>query len=130
MGTHSRQALHDAVLDGDVERVEQLLAAGADPNRADDDGLTPLHFAAQSGSVEAAQLLLDAGAEPNAVNRHGNSSLFVAVFNSRGEGELIRLLRDRGANPNLENLHGQTPVGLARLIGNYAVAEHFADLPE
>jgi ankyrin repeat protein len=62
------------------------------------------------------------------VNEHGNTPLFVAVFNSRGRGDLIRLLRASGADPRKENVHGQTPLGLARLIGNYDVAQFFSDL--
>ena len=42
---------------------------------------------------------------------------------------MITLLRERGADPRLANKSGQTPVGLARLIGNYDVARFFADLP-
>jgi hypothetical protein len=53
----------------------------------------------------------------------------VAVFNSRGDGDLIMLLRDRGADPFHANERGKTPVGLARLIANHDVARFFADLP-
>jgi ankyrin repeat protein len=56
--------------------------------------------------------------------------LFVAVFNSRGRGDLIALLREHGADPTAPNHSGQTPLGLARLIDNFDVAQFFADLPE
>jgi hypothetical protein len=42
---------------------------------------------------------------------------------------LIELLRSHGADPRHENRHGQSPVGLARLIGNYNVADYFSDIP-
>jgi hypothetical protein len=51
------------------------------------------------------------------------------VFNSRGRGELIRMLRERGTDPLRANSFGQTPLGLSRLIGNFDVAQFFADLP-
>jgi hypothetical protein len=53
----------------------------------------------------------------------------MAVFSSKGDGELIRLLRSNGADPMHRNRAGQTPVGVARLIANYDVARFFADLP-
>lgn len=58
----------------------------------------------------------------------GNTPLFVAVFNSKGRGDLISLLRERGADPLKANKSGQTPAGLARLIGNYDVARLFEDV--
>jgi ankyrin repeat protein len=112
-----------------TEELKVLLASHADPNSPDRDGFTPLHFAAQEYQIEAARLLLDAGADVNSINKYGNSPLFVAVFNSNGRGELISLLRSHGADPFLVNRSGQTPLGLARLIANYDVAQYFEDLP-
>jgi ankyrin repeat protein len=91
-------------------------------------GFTPLHFAAQEHAARVAEVLLEEGAEVDAPNVYGNTPLFVAVFNSRGRGTLIELLRAHGADPHHVNDAGQTPVGLARLIGNYDVARFFADL--
>jgi hypothetical protein len=48
----------------------------------------------------------------------------------RGRGELIQLLRRHGADPWRPNNTGQTPVGTARLIGNYDIAQFFADLTD
>jgi ankyrin repeat protein len=122
-----RTPLHYAALENDVEQVKALLAQGVDPNVGDQLGFTALHFSAQQGAVEACRALLDAGAEVDPVNSYGNTPLFVAVFNSRGRGDLIKLLRERGADPLRANRSGQTPLGLARLIDNYDVAQFFAD---
>jgi ankyrin repeat protein len=120
--------LHTAALRGDLAEVERLVAAGADPSAADNNGFTPLHLTALEGQLAAARLLLDAGAEVDRRNAWGNTALFVAVFKSRGWGDMISLLRERGADPKAENASGQTPLGLARLISNFDVAQHFADL--
>jgi uncharacterized protein len=88
-----------------------------------------VHFAAQEGAAFVAEFLLDAGADVDATNVYGNTLLFVAVFNSRGRGDVIELLRARDASPFHVNNAGQTPVGLARLIGSYDVSRFFADLP-
>ena len=111
-----------------MAEVEALIARGESPDRPDKQGLTPLHLAAQEGALSASSALLEAGASVDAENDFGNTPLFVAVFNSRGRGDLIDLLRSHGANPFHANASGQTPLGLARMIGNYDVAQYFGDL--
>ncbi|WP_370146348.1 ankyrin repeat domain-containing protein [Streptacidiphilus sp. EB129] len=123
-----RTPLHVAALNGDLAEVRSLLAAGADADLGDRSGFTPLHFAAQEYRSDVALALINAGADVNHVNVFGNTPLFVAVFNSRGRGDVIQLLRSCGANPLCENRSGQTPFGLARLIANYDVIQYFADL--
>jgi ankyrin repeat protein len=127
---YGRSPLHYAALSNDLDAAHARIEAGDDPSRRDVQGLTPLHFAAQSGAAEVAELLLTAGAEVDGVDEHGNTPLMTAVFESRGRGDLIELFRANGADPFKSNASGQTPVGLARLIGNFDVARFFADLPD
>ena len=124
-----RTLLHYAASEGNEPEVLRLLNEGANPNARDDNGCSPLHFAAQSSRRLVAMQLIAAGAEVDALDSNGNSPLSNAVFNSRGDGELVAALRAAGANPNLENSHGISPVGLARSIGNFDVAQFFKDLP-
>lgn len=124
----SSDRLRQAALRGDVPEIEVLLADRVDVNAGDGNGFAALHLAAQEYQVNAAKALLDGGALVDQKNRFGNTPLFVAVFNSRGRGDMIRLLRSNGADPQVENGSGQTPLGLARLIANYDVKVHFSDL--
>lgn len=124
-----RSRLHYAALENDLGEAAARLDRGDAATQPDHQGSTPLHLAAQENSIEVARLLLQRGALVDARNGSGNTPLFVAVFNSRGRGEMIQLLRAHGADPWKRNDAGQSPVELARLIGNYDVAQHFADLP-
>lgn len=128
--SYSRSPLHYAALTNDLPMAEARIAADDDPNLADVHGWTPLHFAAQEGAIGVARVLLAAGADVDRVDEHSNTPLSTAVFNSRGWGDLIELLRQHGADPLRANSSGQTPVGLARLIGNFDVAQFFKDVPD
>lgn len=125
-----RTPLMAAAIEVNLAAVEILLAAGADVNAQDRVGWCALHFAAQEQqSCDVCRALLDAGAGHDLREAHGNTPLFLAVFNSRGSGDLIQLLRSRGADPEATNKRGISPCGLARSIANFPVAQFFSDLP-
>jgi ankyrin repeat protein len=107
-----------------------LLGRGIDVDSQGQQGFTPLHLACQEGAISAARALLDGGASIDRPNSFEDTPLFVVVGNSRGRGDLIQLLRERGAYPDAENRYSQTPVGFARLIANFDLAQYFSDLPD
>jgi ankyrin repeat protein len=125
-----RTAVHYAARDGDVDGLRGLVAGGADVEAADRASWTPLHFAAQAQNAQAAAVLLAAGAAVDVPDRHGNTALWTAVFNFRGEGATLRVLLEAGADPERENAHGVSPRGLAGKIANYDVAVHLPDVEE
>ncbi len=126
---YGRTPLHHAAADGDIEKCKELLTAGADPNAQDDNGWTALHFASQANSAKATAALVEAGAQLELRDSYGNTPLWRAVFNSRGDGDVIALLRLAGADPHAKNDHGVSPLSLARKIANFDVAQYFKDLP-
>jgi ankyrin repeat protein len=111
-GLNGRPALVAYVWRDNQERVEKLLAHGADVNAPDDDGDTPLHGAAQTGNVEIIRQLLDKGANPNAKNEQGGTPLmWAAVF---GNDAAVRLLLSRGADASLKDNDGITAIEWAQ----------------
>jgi uncharacterized protein len=88
-----------------------------------------LHFAAQSRALDVVDALIVAGARVDTTDNYGNSPLWRAVLSSQGDGRVIERLRAAGADPYLANSSGVSPLGLARKIGNYDVAQFFRDLP-
>ncbi len=123
-----RTPLIAAAIDSKLEAARILIAAGADVDFQDPGGWSALHFAAQSGSAEMVRLLLDASATVDPRDSDGNTPLWRATFESRGEGRLIRLLLEHGADPNRENDSGVSPAGLARSIANFDVAQFFPEV--
>jgi uncharacterized protein len=91
---------------GDVESARLLIAAGADVNDAQPDGLSALVLAAHSGHGRLGALLLEHGADPNAAGS-GYTALHAAVL--RSDLNLVNALVAHGADPNVTITKG-TPM--------------------
>ncbi|MCA8945826.1 MAG: ankyrin repeat domain-containing protein [Planctomycetes bacterium] len=72
-----------AALKNDVRVLNVLLAAGADPNAHTASLQTPLHLAAREGASDALAVLLKAGAKPNAQDDTGDTPLHEAAESRR-----------------------------------------------
>ena len=68
--------------EGRPDVVTMLLANGADPTVADDQGNTALHHAARCGNPIIAALLLDTKLPINAYNQEGRTALAIACGNA------------------------------------------------
>jgi ankyrin len=91
-------ALHWAAYHGNSAIAEQLIAAGARVDAANDLSITPLAIAADNAHSAIVERLLDGGANPNAVSATGVTPLMRA---SRvGSLAAVRALLARGANVN------------------------------
>ena len=82
---------------GELARVKQLLADGADVNTRDFNGQTPLHLAVGYKHLEVTKLLLEKGANVHAKDYEGNSPLQFGIGNSGGDSEIVDLLQSHGA---------------------------------
>ena len=51
--------LHTAAQNGDLDKVQALLAAGADVNAPNNDGFRPLHFTALENSLDVGRYRVD-----------------------------------------------------------------------
>ena len=68
-------ALHQAVLDDNLNIVEVLVAHGAKVNIVDVDSWTPLHAAAANGFHDIVKYLLKNGADKNILTDDGETAL-------------------------------------------------------
>ncbi|WP_428533084.1 ankyrin repeat domain-containing protein [Propionicimonas sp.] len=65
----------------------------------------------------AARALLQAGAEVDPQDGYGDTPLWRAIFNSRGEDETVSILLAVGADPDICNASGVSPRALAERLG-------------
>jgi ankyrin repeat protein len=108
-----RTLLNWAAQEGRDAVVAVLLAAGADPNRADSDCRDrPLHTAAGAGHVRIVRRLLLAGADPNVWARGMGTPLHLAA--SYGHLHCARALVRAGADAALRDAEGKRAIDYAR----------------
>jgi ankyrin repeat protein len=90
--TMGATALHQAMLQPNIQVVKLLLDYGFDPNaRVTRNGYTPLHFAVAANNIAAAKLLLQYGADKRIKCSEGFTPLDKARQSEKGA--FISLLR-------------------------------------
>ena len=124
--------LSDALSKKDESAVARILAMHPEAVRQhNEEGVTPLHLAVKTNDAKIVSLLLDQGAEMEAKENTSNATpLHDAVIGSAFIS--TRTLLSRGANMNARMKDGSTPLLLASLFPDPALAklliEHGADL--
>ncbi len=112
--------LHYAAREGCAACVQNLLAAGADPDSEDPDRETPLLLALENMHFDTAAVLVQGGADLDKWDLFGRSPVYMAADVStlpvKGNGamavlpsadkltavDVARMLLEKGANPNIQ----------------------------
>ncbi len=104
--------LHDAVRDGDIARLQELIAAGEDLEAQDKFVGTALHWAAVIGNADASRILIEAGADVN-THARGDATTALHVAAQRGSVEVAAVLIEAGAETGARDTADITPLHLA-----------------
>jgi hypothetical protein len=118
----SGEALSQAVLNDNIAAVRCLVKdLGADVNRTDDDGFTPLNIAAQLANLNTIRCFVkELGADVDRVSKGGITALHIAAQ----EGYLavvLCLVKELGADVNQASHNGCTPLYMAAQYRHPAV---------
>jgi ankyrin repeat protein len=111
-------ALSDAVRRGDADAARAALRAGADRERRDEQGRTPLLLAALADRVAVAEVLVAAGADVNAQDARDDSAWLVTGVT--GSVAMMRTLLPGGPDVTLTNRFGGVSVIPASERGHVA----------
>ena len=113
---YGRNLLQEAIAHRQEAYALFLISKGIDVNHKDDNGATPLHYTAVYKLPIVAESILKHNGNPNLLDKHGNSPLWTAVFNARGEYKMVEILMNFNAEINIKNLYGKSPLDFASQI--------------
>lgn len=113
--------LHDAVYEGNSDKVKKYLAVTHKVDEPNQAGLSALHVAIKLGDIPMAIFLLSQGADINFQDFKGNTPLILAI--KKKNLELTTFVVMNGADVNLANNEGITPLHQAAFSGNDLVVD-------
>ncbi|HEY6815805.1 MAG TPA: ankyrin repeat domain-containing protein [Croceibacterium sp.] len=114
--SNGRTGLHITVERRDISWLSWLLTKGANPNIADNRGITPLMLASQRGFFEGVETLIAARARVDESNEAGETPLISAVH--RRDVQMMRALLKAGADPDRADNSGRSAREYATLEGS------------
>ncbi|XP_023735573.1 potassium channel SKOR [Lactuca sativa] len=144
--------VNNSAYNGDLSQLKSLIRAGADPNKKDYDGRSPLHLAASKGHENITNFLIQQEVEVNISDNYGNTPLleaikrghdkiasllinhgaslkiddagsFLCLSVARGDIDLIRRMLSNGIDPNSKDYDFRTPLHVATSQGSYIIAK-------
>ena len=119
--TQAPKDLATLVQAGSSKQALDLIQSGADVNKAQGDGSTPLIWAVNRQDYEVAKALLAKKADPNAVNEFGAMPLTEAAQSN--DEMLVKMLLDAGAKVDSANPDDESALMLAVKNGNLQMTE-------
>ncbi|KAI3712695.1 hypothetical protein L1987_71258 [Smallanthus sonchifolius] len=144
--------VNSATYYGDLYQLKSLIRAGADPNKKDYDGRTPLHLAASRGYEDIILFLIQGKVELNVLDNFANTPLLEAIKNghdkvasllvkqgatlkideagfflcatvARGDIDYLKRLLSNGIDPNSKDFDFRTPLHVAASHGSYIIGK-------
>ena len=102
------QKFLELIYQNKLKQLDEMLAAGANPNVSDSKRVSPIHYAARSGNVEALKRLYDKGANLETAVFGGWTAFHYAAFS--GHIAVVRFLVSVGALREAADVGGETPL--------------------
>ncbi|MCO5731277.1 ankyrin repeat domain-containing protein [Rhizobium sp. SSA_523] len=115
VGAYGFQPVHLLDMYFDANLLDLLLAAGADINARNDEGVTLLHIVTDPDAVP---LLVQRGADLEARDARGWTPLIMQANNQQNGPDVVAALMASGANPDARGADGETALSFARETGD------------
>ena len=97
-----------------LKKTKNLIETGANPNTANENGLTPLMYAVEKNYVDITRTLIAGGADVNAKDKVGNTALMrmglLSCFGIYPNADIVKELIENGANTKVKNIRGRKAI--------------------
>ena len=124
-GADLNQELSNAIIANDAARVKFLVGKGADVNKPDSQGWTPLATAARDRNSDMMKVLVDLKADVNKADPDGNTPLLLAVMQDHVPS--IKVLLDAHVDTEGLGPEGYRPLAVAIVEDKYEAAKALVD---
>lgn len=116
LNSQNQNLLQEAVLSKKFDIASILISKSININNQDYKGQTILHYLPIYKNLELAKKILENNGDINIQDNYGNPPLWTAIFNARGEYDLVKLYLDYGARTDIINKAQKTPYDLAIMM--------------
>src|SRR5262249_25432177 len=123
LGVYAARPLVFAAFVGDSPMAEYLINEGADPNDAEDDGISALQWATLANHADMVDMLIKAGAQLNHLDNRNMTPLLYAASIDFGDTTVLERLIAAGADLEVRNKQGLTALDLANDYHHRALAK-------
>ncbi|HEY1171809.1 MAG TPA: ankyrin repeat domain-containing protein [Verrucomicrobiae bacterium] len=113
---YREQEFHAAAIEGNTERLQELLKAGVNVDALSKAKCTALILAGARGYLEAVRCLLEAGANPNLRDGEGADTLAYAA--KGGHLDVVKALLQAGADVKRSGFYQFDTLTLAAMMGH------------
>ncbi|MEM8887212.1 MAG: ankyrin repeat domain-containing protein [Bacteroidota bacterium] len=118
MDEFGRSDIFYTIVDNDYESFLRELSRLKNINIVDINACSLLHFCSEYSRLNFAERLLERKIDLELKDKHGNTALWTATFNARGNYELLQLLLEHEANPHSKNKVNRSPLDFAIIKGD------------
>ena len=117
LNVNNMSLLQEALKNKQDEIARYLIEKGVGINNQDNQGMVALHYiAVYKNDLTLARVLLQKDADIEIKDKYGNSPLWTAIFNARGEYGFVKFLLENNADLKSVNTAGKTPYDLAYIM--------------